>query len=223
MRLDAGGKKLGTKHLQVLPHHHNFSLHVQVIDRGHHETACCDAKGGVLDGLELFNATYTGIWEPDRRGVTEERVNECFLGGNCGLLLLGLVSSSEGLQGGESLFNFLFDSFPVFVEAEVRVERDTQDVRVSVQRQQGDIERDHRVYACPSCVGEVKSVTVDFCAETCSSFSAAHASTSWAWLPLGAVASLTSECEQTVDLVFVQHLFIQRVSVESFSSNPNLS
>ena len=131
LRLEAGGKKLGTKHLQVLPYHHNFSLHVQVVDRGHHEAACCNAKGGVLDSLKFLNGTHAGIWEPYRRGIAEERVDESFIGGNYGPPMLAPVGSSEGLQDGESLFCFIFDSFHVFVEAEMRVECDTQDLRVS--------------------------------------------------------------------------------------------
>ena len=76
LRLEAGGKKLGTKHLQVLPHHHNFSLHVQVIDRWHHEAARCDVNGGVLDGLKLFNRART-FGRGTVRRVTVRRKKKC--------------------------------------------------------------------------------------------------------------------------------------------------
>ena len=98
-----------------------------------------------MDCLKFLNGTHACIWEPYRGGIAEERVDESFIGGNYGLLLLAPVGSSEGLQDGESLFCFLFDSFHVFVEAEMRVKRDTQDLRATVQRQQGTIERDQRV------------------------------------------------------------------------------
>ena len=97
--------------------------------------------------LQFLDDRIGGVWEPNWSGVHEDGVNKCFVGGNDGLLLLAPVGTSEGLQDGESLFGFLFHSFHVFVEAEMRVERDTQDLRVSVQRQQGTIERDQRVEA----------------------------------------------------------------------------
>ena len=154
----------------------------------------CNAQSRVLDGLELFNRGWTGIRDPDGSRVGERGVDDGFIRGDQGFFMLAPVCTCESLKDGESLFGALSQTFRMFVEEEQRVKSDAKNL--------GNCSKGSGVPLSgttgwePYCLlSEVKRVTVDFCAEICSSLSAAQVATSCAWRTNTAVASPTSGCE----------------------------
>ena len=107
---------LSADHVEMFLHFKDLGLRVQVVHCGGHVTSGCNAKGRVLDGLELFDGGWTGIRDPDGSRVGEGGVDYGFVCGDQGLFLLAPVGTRESLEDGESLLGALSQTFRMFVE-----------------------------------------------------------------------------------------------------------
>ena len=82
----------------MLLYRKNFSFLVQVMDRGHLNTAGGYAEGRVLNSLEFLDKGWLGVRESNWSCMHEKGPDKGFIGDEYGFLLLTPVGTSKALR-----------------------------------------------------------------------------------------------------------------------------
>ena len=132
------GQELGAEEVKFGCNREDLSLLVEVPPPGCRMATGDDTEGRTLDALETENRRCTGVRGPNRGSVGEERFEILFVSQGEGFFAATPRRASQDAQSLESSFSSLDGVQGLSAEAEVRVEGDTEQARLFVERDDGE-------------------------------------------------------------------------------------